>query len=330
MADFTVPDHPFTAAEAFAAGLTPYLLEKLLREGEIRHDLWGVYVPGSWPDSAEARAAAAAHVLPPHCVISDRTASELHGIDVLTFAELDVAPRLEVVSIGGSRASRRKGLLAGQRDLRPDDIMTINGVRVTTPLRTAADLACLRGRRGAFGMLEAYRQEFDITTEELVATSRRFTRRRGVKQFRELAALARKGADSQPESWVAIELYDEGFPMPEAQVRVFVPGAGMKKVENAYEHLRQAAEYDGEENHSEDADREHDDDRRGALSDSAGWHITVVRRDGFSGVGRETWLREFATEFAKRSPDPRGTRRYARGPDLYPRHTRSQSYRPRP
>jgi very-short-patch-repair endonuclease len=90
------------------------------------------------------------------------------------------------------------------------------------------------------------------------------------------------------------------------------------KVENAYERLRIAVEYDGEEFHSLDEDREHDEKRRDALR-RAGWIIIVVRRDGLSGPGREAWLAELREAYADRAPSPLGKRTYARSPDSGPR-----------
>lgn len=317
----TVPEHPFTASEASALGISRARLRRLVVAGDVTHLLYGVYVPGAWPDTPASRARAAAHVLPDHGVIADRSAASLHGIDLFDYAELDVPPDVEVVSVGGKRATRRGGVLGGQRDLLPSEITTVGGVPVTTPARTACDIACLRGRRRAIAALDAFRTAYGLSTADLAGLLPRYYRRRGVKQLRELIPLSRTGVDSQPESWVRIDIHDEGFPMPEAQVWVFVPGWGMAKVENAYQHLRIAVEYDGEEHHSTDADVARDEARRDALR-RAGWIIIVVRKDGFSGPGRERWLAELSEAYADRSPGPVRRRIYARGPDQRPRRRR--------
>lgn len=315
------PDVPFTAAEAQALGVTRHELRVLVASGLVIHLLYGVYVPGHWLDTAATRAQAAAHVAPPHCVVVDRSAAGLHGIDVLDYAELDVPPRLEVASIGGATRSRRSGVLGGERDLLPDEVMSIGDVLVTTPERTACDLGCLRGRHRAFGAIEAIRTKFDLSEASLTRLLPRFAGRRGVTQLRELIALSRVGADSQPESWLAIDIHDEGFPMPAAQVWTWAPGYGRAKVENAYEHLRIGVEYDGEENHSADGDVEHDETRREALR-RADWIVIVVRRDGFSGDGRLRWLAELARAFEARAPLEAPRRVYARSPDQARRPTR--------
>lgn len=312
------PDHPFTAADAATLGVSRRRLRALLASGEVKQLLFGVYAPGHWTDGPVERARAAAHVVPDHCVLVDRSAASLHDIDVLDHTELDVPPDVELASIDGAGRTRRDGVLGGKRDLRPDEIMMIGGVRVTTPIRTACDIACLRGRWRAIAALDAFRTKFGIAESALNAMLPRYWRRRGVTQLRELIPLSRTGVDSQPESWIRIEMYDEGFPMPAAQVWAWVPGWGLVKVENAYEHLRIAVEYDGEEFHSEDGDRERDEARREALRE-AGWIIIVVRRGGLSGPGREEWLRELAAAFDERTPYQLKKRVYARSPQSRPR-----------
>ncbi len=305
------PDHPFTAADATALGITRAQLRRMLSEGAIKQLLFGVYGPGQWDDSPDARARAAARVLPKQCVLSDRSAAWLHGIDIYDYAELDLVADLEVVSVGAANPTRRNGVMGGKRHLLPGEITTVLGVAVTTPLRTMCDVACLRGRHRAIATLDAFRTKYDITEEQLTRMLPRFAGRRGVTQLRELIPLSRPGVDSQPESWNRITIVDEGYPMPSPQVWVWVPGWGKVKVENAWEHLRIAVEYDGEEFHSEDADVSRDEERRDALR-RAGWIIIVVRRDGLSGPGRDVWLAELAKAFAERAPYQSPKRIYAR------------------
>lgn len=317
MTDKFPPDRPFTAAGALDLSITAGQLRRLVSSGQVKQILYGVYVPGSWADTPSNRARAAAAVLPAHCVVVDRSAASLHGVDVLDFAEHHVPPRLEVASVGGA-ATRRAGVLGGKRDLLPAEIMRIDGVPVTTPLRTACDIACLRGRHRAMATLDAFCEKHGLTTADYARMLPRYHRRRGVKQLRHLSPLARPGRDSQPESWVAIDISDEGYPMPAAQVWVHVPGWGSAKIENAYEHLRVAVEYDGEEFHSVERDVRRDEARRAALR-AAGWIIIVVRRDGFSGAGRDKWIAEFKRAYADRAPVPVTKRIYSRGPDELPR-----------
>lgn len=311
----TLGDGPFTAATACKHGINRRRLATLRRDRLVREVIYGVYVVATTPDSVELKAAAAVLAAPDHVVVADRSAAWIHGIDVLDFAELDVLPRLEVVSYDHKERTRRGGVLGGERDLRESEITMVNGVRVTTPMRTACDIACLYGRYRAIATLDAFRRKFGITVEDLVKMLPRYARRRGVKQLRELIPLTTDEADSQAESWVRLMIHDDGLPMPAAQVWVIVPGFGRVKIENAYEHLRIAVEYDGEEFHSLDHDTEYDAARREALR-RMGWIIIVVRKDQLAAGPREIWLRELRNAIADRAPDGPVKRKYSRGPDL--------------
>lgn len=305
---------PFTAAMAMERGLSRDRLRDLLAHGLVRQPLHAVYVAAAVPDTLVLRAEAAALVLPDHAVVCDLCAAWLHGVDLLDFAELDLVPRLDVVSTDGHEGSRRPEVFGGKRDLRADEIMTVHGVRVTTPVRTVCDIARLRGRLRALAALDEFRRVHGISEQELRGMLPRFARRRGVIQLRELIPLSTDRADSQAESWIRLIIHDAGLPLPEPQVWSLVPGWGRVRTENAYAHLRIAVEYDGEEFHTSEEDREHDRLRRDALR-RAGWIVIVVRKDGLGEQARAVWLRELAAAMASRAPADKTKRIYSRGPD---------------
>lgn len=311
----TFNGNPFTAAMARAVGVGRHQLHAAAKGGEVRPLLYGVYVAASTPDSLDLRARAAALVLPRHAVVADRCAAWLHGIDVLDFAEHDVLPELDVVSRGGPGASIRRGVFGGKRDLLTSEVMSLDtGLQVTTPVRTACDIACLRGRYRALATLDEFRREHQLSQHDLVTMLPRFRGRRGVIQLRELIPLSTDRADSQPESWIRLMIHDEGLPVPAAQADLIVPGWGPARVENAYEHLRIGVEYDGEGHHSSEADRARDHRRRAAL-DAAGWFVLVLRKGDLGPVQRARWLAELGRAIDERTPDRPAKRLYARGPD---------------
>lgn len=305
---------PFTADLAAQHGICRSRLQRAVADGLVRQIFQTVYVSVAAPDDIGLRARAAALILPDHVVVSDRSAAWLHGIDLLDYAELDIVPNLEVVSTNGKEGTERQGILGGKRALRPEDVMTVGGVRVTTPIRTTCDVARLRGRLQAIACLDAFRRAHGIGERELVAMLPGFAGERGVIQLRELIALSTPAADSQAESWVRLMIHDEGLPMPQAQVEVLLPDFGRVRIENAYAHLRVGVEYDGEENHTSDADREHDRGRRAALR-AAGWIIIVIRKDDLADGVRRWWLAELAEALSARAPEARIKQIYSRGPD---------------
>lgn len=308
-------DQPFTAAMAREAGITRNCLHKMVASGELRKVLSHVYVAVSAKDYLDLRVAAAALVLPDHAVVVDRSAAWLHDVDILDFVELDLVPELDAVSIGGKEPSRRDGIFGGKRDLSADDVMTLHpGVRVTTPARTACDVACLLGRYRAIATLDEFRRKHHLSIADLTAQLPRFRGRRGVIQLRELVPLSTDRADSQAESWTRLMIRDACLPVPEAQVDVVVPGWDQARLENAYPHLRVAVEYDGEADHTSTDDRERDETRRAALVE-AGWIILVLRKGDFTATRRAQWLGELAAVIAERTPVTGGKRIYSHGPD---------------
>lgn len=299
---------PTTVERAAALGWTRRRLQRAVDDGRVRRVLRGVYVDASVPDGTTLRAAAARLVLPTRMVVCDRSAAWLHGVDHWEPGALDVPPRLEVVARGGTR-TRLAGTDCGLRSLATGDVMLLNEVPVTTPLRTAADLACLRGRLGAAAVLDQFARQHAVTPEDLRRITARFAGRRGVTQLRELGPDACALLESPAESWVRRLVVDHQLPMPTPQVEVQLP-EGDFRLDLAYPRLRIAIEYDGEEHHSSPEDRERDRVRREALS-RAGWIVIVVRKDELGGPGLEAWIRRLRAAVEERV-GPAG-RRHARG-----------------
>ncbi|HMC68558.1 MAG TPA: hypothetical protein VKJ07_05335, partial [Mycobacteriales bacterium] len=122
---------PFTTAQARAAGVT----HSSLRSSEWRQVLRGVWVHSSLEDTRELRFAAVRLVLPPRAVACGLTAAWLYGADVRRADDLVV----HVSFARGGRVRPRKGLVVSQETLGPADVRTVNGVLVTTPVRTVFD-----------------------------------------------------------------------------------------------------------------------------------------------------------------------------------------------
>src|SRR5690349_19132545 len=96
-------DAPFTPALADQHGVSRHALRSLLSEGYVRRVLRGVYAVTQARDDMEMRARAAALVVPPSAVVTDRTAAWLHGVDVLPRTALSVPPPVTVFRADGTR-----------------------------------------------------------------------------------------------------------------------------------------------------------------------------------------------------------------------------------
>lgn len=301
---------PTTAHRAARLGWTKCRLQGAVQDGTLRRVLRGVYVDATVPDSTDLRAAAAGLLLPERMVVCDRSAAWLHGIDHWDPTDLDVPPLLDVAAREGTR-TRLDGLRGARRTLSSDDVVRLDGgVLVTAPLRTAADLACQRGRLAAAAVLDQFARQHAVTATDLRAILPRFGGRRGVTQLRELASDVSPAAESPPESWVRRLILDHRLPAPTPQHEVVIEGS-MVRLDLAYPHLRIAIEYDGEEWHGSDR-QAWDRARRAALA-REGWIVIVVRKDGLGGAGLDVWIRRLreAVQDRRRPPVPR----YARGLD---------------
>jgi very-short-patch-repair endonuclease len=286
-----VPDHPFTSQQAAALGLSDHRLRTGLAAGEIRRVVRGVYVPAGLEDTVDLRAAAVALVVRPHQVVCDRTAAWLHRVDVFGLTDKSVLPPVEVCALRGYAVTALGGVDGRTRDLGAEDLMDIQGLRVTTPLRTALDLACGLGQHRALGALDQFMRHHGVTQWEMRHLLLRYRRRRGVIQARRLIPLADPRAESPMESWVRLDICLAGLPVPELQHRIEIDGVLLFRLDHAYPAHRVAVEYDGEEWHRRtDEQREHDRKRREWLR-RHGWTVIVVDKDGVHDPSQR-WLRD--------------------------------------
>ncbi|HWJ83116.1 MAG TPA: type IV toxin-antitoxin system AbiEi family antitoxin domain-containing protein [Nocardioides sp.] len=285
-----LPNVPFTAASAAELGISRHTLRRMLREGLVRRITKSVYVDSSLPDTVELRAQALALVVRPHQVVCDRTAAWLWGIDVLPWSDHDVLPAVETAATGGGSPCTRAAADGHTRQLADSDTTTLAGLKVTTPLRTALDLACVLERRDALAALDAFRREHGLTSQQLVIGVVRFAKRRGVVQARELIPLSDPRSESVRETWTRLAIIDAGLPAPDLQVWIEVDGVRIYRLDLAYPRHRVAVEYDGWEAHERtEEQRRHDQGRRAWLR-RHGWTVIVVRNGDFTGAALASWI----------------------------------------
>lgn len=295
-----LPSTPFTSAQAREAGLSRWALTQLVSAGEVRRILTDVYVVRDVEDSLSTRAQAARLVLGDHAVVVDRSAAWLWGVDVLRASELEVCPRLETYVLRGRKRVTRTQAGGGERDLSPEDITMLAGVRLTTPVRTCLDLACRLSPSDALAALDAFGRLHDITPFDLMGQLPRFRRRRGVVQARWLVPLMDARSESSGESFTRLAIIAANLPTPRPQHWVTDRGQPLFRLDLAYPEQRICIEYDGEEYHSSDEQRAADERRRNWLRDR-GWHVIVVRKDDLAGPALDAWLGELRRELRSRT-----------------------------
>lgn len=298
----------FTAAEASHVGLSRGEVRRLLRDGRLRRVFTSVYVDAGVPDSLALRAAAVAKVVPPGDVICLRTAAWLWGTDVLAMGGHRQIPPVDVMGPSCSAAPRRGGCVGRTGPLPDGDVVWLNGVPVTTPARTAADLLRLLRRPDALASFDALLRETGVAKAEVAEVIGRFGRQRGVVQARHLLQLGDPRAESPQESRTRLRCVDAGFPCPEPQINVFDPaGMFLARLDMGYRNLRKGIEFDGDEAHRTRAQLRHDQARRKRV-ERVGWDLVVVTSEHV--LSRRLMFEHAIGELLQR--EPRLTRHHPR------------------
>jgi hypothetical protein len=178
----------------------------------------------------------------------------------------------------GSRL-RRPEVASGIRTLAQDDITSVLGVRVTTPLRTALDLGRSLWRFDALAALDGFLR-IGVPHELILLSVERFRGERGVVQLRWLAPLADGRSESPGESALRLHWYDAGLPRPELQWWVHDDnGVALYRLDIALPDIRFAAEYDGQRFHAGNDQREHDRVRRSWLDGKRQWVVEAFEQE---------------------------------------------------
>lgn len=305
MNDLINDGRPFVGTHVGKLGISPAELRSLSAAHLIRRVLRGVYVDTRAPDTRALRASALHLVKPPGAVFYGSTVAFLLGVD--TFPPRDrfnFTPQCVVLH----HASRcRQALVQCREGYLPErDLMEIDGLVTTNPVRTAVDLLRSLWRPHALGAVDAMAHGGLVIGAEVqarVATMRRYP---GIVQARSLARLIDPRAESPGESWQRLRLVDAGFPVPDSQLEVFDrAGLFVARLDHAYEGAKVGIEYDGREYHTDEVAKKYDASKRQCLSDILGWRLAITTRECIFGddpsfeheigrwIGIEPWPRRW-------------------------------------
>lgn len=266
---------PFTLADAKLAGRSRDEVRSLVRRGDVREIARGAYVSVDVPDTLGLRAAALSRLVPPRAVACRRTAAWRYGVDVLALGAHVHTPPVEML-VPAEAAVRRTGVLGYSAILSDDEVIEIDGVLVTTPLRTALDLGRWLPLIDGVPAIDAMLHHQVVSLDALEGGPARLRGRRHKLRLERAIELADGRAESPQESRLRVRLVvDAKLPRPEVQYVVPVAG-GEFRLDLAYVEVRVAVEYDGMEHHSADGDMAYDTWRRDLLR-GLGWTVHVAR-----------------------------------------------------
>jgi hypothetical protein len=269
--------HPFLTADERTAGMSQRQVSAAVSRGVLRRIYRGCVVDNRVPDTRRLRVEALDLVKPRHGVACNETAAFLYGIDAYKPSErFELRPSFVVphamTRIEHSNVRCRQALIDHE------DIVEVDGIVATSPVRTTSDL--LRGlyRPYALAAADAFARSGLIEREELVDYVGRLKGYRWIVQARGLAVLVDGRAESPGESWQRLRIHDAGLPPPEPQLEVTMPAGSVRRLDLAYPELLIGSEYDGTAFHTSLDDVAHDVERRRVLTEIYGWRWVIGTR----------------------------------------------------
>lgn len=258
---------PFIGSEALRDGrLTPYALRSRFRA--MHPD---VYIANGTEVTAVVRANAAFLWTHRQGVVAGQSAAALHRAKWV-----DARKPAEVLW-----PNRRPpgGLHTWSDDFADDEIEMVAGVRVTTPARTAFDIACRYPLDGAVAAIDALARATHLKMADVELLAERYKGRRGIRDARKVLDLVDSGAESPRETWLRLLVMRHDFPRPKTQIPVYNEyGVLVAVLDMGWEEIKLALDYDGE--HHRAAARFNSDIRRHDEVTELGWaDIRVTSMD---------------------------------------------------
>jgi len=248
------------------AGVGSRRLTELVRRAAIVRVARGVYAVGERLRDPASIAGALLGVL------SFESAAAWYGADLPSTVD---SVHVTVSRNRGRRVGEIKGVRLHRADLRRGDVRIVRGVAVTSPLRTALDLARHLPLEHAVAIIDSLMRQKLLTAAAFEQAARR-SAGPGRRRIQMVAKLVDHKSGSVLESLTRVLLFRHGVRPPRSQHVVVHAASGWRgRLDFAWPQLRVALECDGYEFH---AAREpfQGDRRRWSTLSRAGWHVGVV------------------------------------------------------
>jgi very-short-patch-repair endonuclease len=221
-----------TRAQLLDSGLGSDGISRRVRDGRLHRLHPGVYAVGHRLLVPNGHRLAAVLACGPGAALSHGSAAALHGL-------WQPGAGMHVTVPRHGPHSRRELVVHRVRRLAEEDVMTIDGIRVTTVARTALDVADHSPPRIVANLLERAEREHVFDLAELRATIDRNPGRRGAKVLTD--ALDVEPPSKRDLQWRFLKLCrDHGLPEPEREVPI-----GPYHVDFLWRQARLVVETDG-------------------------------------------------------------------------------------
>ena len=253
----------FLGSHAVAEG---WVTRRQLQSGLYRRLLHNVYADPSLPADHRLHARGAALLMPSDGVLGGRSAAAWLG------APFAAATDPVVVLVPPETAWRGpRGVRVHRTEVGPDDVLVVDDVRITTPLRTAWDTATLESVPTAVGLLDGMARAGRLDPVAFRRLAAEHRGRWGSQRVSVVAPLVDGRSESPPESWVRVAVVRAGLPAPVPQFVVLEGGVFLGRVDLAWPDARLIVEYEGAY-HFDGVQILRDDERHRRLI-AAGWRV---------------------------------------------------------
>lgn len=247
-------NQPWQQRSALAtAGWTEPQIDSARRRGRLLAVTRGVLLPAARAGDIKSRCGAALASQRADAAISHRTAAVVHDWPWAPAAwrlddnAIDVTAARDDVS-----RSRREGLNRRIAALPPDDVVCVEGIRVTSMPRTLVDLARTESQVLAVQLMDWALTSGGWTADDLYAVTSRMVRVPNVTRARAAIALSRPGVDSPAETTARLQVVHAGLAHPDTCLRIEDDdGVLLARGDLGYWRWLIWIEYDGWETHRE-------------------------------------------------------------------------------
>ncbi|WP_157553187.1 hypothetical protein [Jiangella gansuensis] len=201
----------------------------------------------------------------------------LYGATAAWWYELPASrPRNFQIIVPPGTVPRRRPGLEPHEGLGPDETRIWRGLRVTTPERTWLDLSLTLDDIELVVVGDAMARRRLTSPEQLVETTERTRRRRGIVRARALARQVRARVDSPQETRLRLALVAGGLPCPAPNVDVCDEHGGwIGRPDLSYPDLKISIQYEGDVHRTNRRRWQADITRDEVLRDH-GWEVIRV------------------------------------------------------
>jgi hypothetical protein len=256
-------DDVFRGSEALRQGkLTRYQLR-----ADFRPIYPDVYVAKWATPSLRTRSVAAWLWSGRRGVLAGRAAAALHGS-----SWIDDGEPVEMV---WRNPHPPAGVITRSQRVDGDELARVAGLPVTTPARTAFDLARQLPTDEAVARLDALKRAKPFSIEEVLLLVNRYPGARGLRRLRSVLSRVDAGAASPKETWLRLLLISAGLPAPTTQIPVQENWRRIGVLDMGWEKYKVAVEYDGDHHRSDRRQYARDQWRLRRLEE-LGWIIVRV------------------------------------------------------